>query len=57
MHFEYKVVGSPSEADMNALGAQGWELVCCEGARYTFRRPKPIEVKTPPRETFSKKTK
>ena len=39
--FEYKTVldGELSDADFNALGAQGWQLVCFTGYDFIFQRP------------------
>jgi hypothetical protein len=41
--WEYRVVTSADKPDLNALGAEGWELVDVEaslGATYYFKRPK-----------------
>lgn len=55
MKFEYKVEGGVSEARMNELGAQGWDLVSVQSDRYTFKRSKPRE-ETPARELFDTKS-
>jgi len=41
IRFEYKTVldGELSDADFNALGAQGWQLVCFTGYDFIFQRP------------------
>jgi hypothetical protein len=53
MQFEYKVEGQCSEARMNELGAQGWELVACDGHIFRFKRPKPQQQGAEPtRELF-----
>ena len=41
--WEYKVVDIPGdirtkETRLNELGQQGWELVCCNGNYYIFKR-------------------
>jgi hypothetical protein len=46
--WEYKILKeAPSEAELNKLGAEGWELIVIAGAvseyydiRYYFKRPK-----------------
>lgn len=30
---------APRRANLNRLGAEGWELVAVDGPRYTFKRP------------------
>lgn len=39
--FEYKTVldGELSDADFNALGAEGWQLSCFTGYDFIFQRP------------------
>jgi hypothetical protein len=48
--WEYKIEGFLSEAEMNRLGDEGWELVSADG-RSVFRRPKEQQA-SPARETF-----
>jgi hypothetical protein len=56
--FEYKVVGSPSEEELNELGAQGWELSSTDGHRFILKRPKPEVIATgPAKEVFVPKKK
>ncbi len=50
--FEYKIL-TPHEyagseiAALNALGAEGWELVCVSGTHRYFKRRLPITINAP----------
>lgn len=54
MAFEYKVeylIGSHGVGlvrELNAFGAEGWELICRQGDEFIFRRPKTKRVWTTP---------
>jgi hypothetical protein len=53
MNFEYKIEGGCSEARLNELGAQGWELVSVDGSKFHFKRLKRQQAE-PTREHFVK---
>lgn len=46
MKFEYYIwqpqMDGGHNAKLNALGEEGWELVCCRGEKYIFRRAKKV---------------
>ena len=56
MRYEYKRVASSlgrllTEPELNALGAEGWELINVFGTTWYFKR----ELKAAPRQTRAKK--
>jgi hypothetical protein len=39
MKWEYKLTSMEDEEEMNALGQEGWELVCVSDLHLMFKRP------------------